>query len=211
MKNCVLAVVPLAVILSGCLKENPPVPAVSGQQVVFLEDGDVEVCRAVGDEFSHHQLHAPTWADSVEWSRLVSGGVWEQLGTDTLLLLPVSEGVGSVHCLAHVQGDTIMRHAMFYFCSRFILIPTAFSPSGSGVNDHWFPVVNAGASGSLELLEWQVRSLDGVLLFEASGTDSKWDGDFNGHRVLGNLLYHIRIKFTREDEQVFTGVFISLD
>lgn len=211
MKNCVLAVVPLAVLLSGCLKENPLLPAVSGQQEVFLEDGDAEVCRATGGAFSHYMLHAPTWADSVEWSRPIVGGTWEQLGTDTLLLLPVSVEVVWVRCLAHVQGDTVMRHALFYFCQRFILIPTAFSPSGSGVNDHWFPVVNAGASGSLELLEWQVRSLDGVLLFEASGTDSKWDGDFNGHRVLGNLLYHIRIKFTGEDEQVFTGVFISLD
>lgn len=211
MKNCVLAVVVLAVLLSGCLRENPPVPAIVDQQDVYLEDGDAEVCRAMGDEFSHYELYAPIWADSVEWSRPIEGGIWEQLGTDTLLLLPVPEGVGAVQCLAHVQGDTIMRHAMFYFCYRFIIIPTAFTPNRDALNDHWYPVVNVGVSGSLELLEWQVRSLDGVLLFEASGTDAKWDGDFNGHRVKGNLLYHIRVKFTGEDEQVLTGTFISLD
>lgn len=199
----------LCLTMTGCLKEHLPVPAIAGQQTVVLEGGDVEVCQTLTNEFDHYELHAPFWADSVEWSRFIGGGTWEQLGTDTLLLLPVSQGAGSIQCLIHWQGDTIVRTAHFYTCYRFILVPTAFDrwysyPVG------WKPVINPGHQ-ELEFLHWQVRSLDGTLLFETNSTDEAWDGRDDGQWIgTGTFLYHIRVKFADTEELVYTGMFVML-
>lgn len=198
-------------VMTGCLKEQPPIPAVAGQQTIVLEGGDVEVCQTLTNEFDHYELHAPFWADSVEWSRFISGGVWEQLGTDTLLLLPVAQGVGTVQCLIHWQGDTIVHMAEFYTCYRFILVPTAFDRWYS-YRTEWKPVIASGYPGSeLEYIHWQVRSLDGTLLFETHSREEGWDGGDDGQWIgTGTFLYHIRVKFSDTEELVYTGMFVML-
>ena len=204
----------LALILcfatTGCLKEPPLVPSIPGQQTIMMDAQEVEVCRVQEAAFDHFELHAPFWVDSVEWLKAVGGGQWQLLGTDTVLHLPTSQGVGSVQCLIHYQGDTIIRSAQFYTCYRFVIVPTAFErwvyPSG------WKPVINTGGIGQeLEFLHWQVRSLDGTLLFETERPDEDWDGGDDGQWIgTGTFLYHIRVKFFGEEELLYTGMFVML-
>ncbi|MCF8255920.1 MAG: hypothetical protein K9J06_00075 [Flavobacteriales bacterium] len=197
--------------MTGCLKEPPSVPSIPGQQTILLDAEVVEVCQALENEFDNYELQAPFWVDSVEWSRPVGGGEWEPLGTDTALHLPTSQGVGSVRCLIHWQGDTIIRTAHFYTCYRFVMVPTAFDRWYS-YSTGWKPVINPGLLGpELEFLHWQVRSLDGTLLFETHSLEDGWNGRDDGQWIgTGTFLYHIRVKFAGEDELVFTGMFVML-
>jgi len=137
--------------------------------------------------------------------------VWEQLGTDTLLLLPVAQGAGAVQCLIHWQGDTIVRTAYFYECYRLLMVPTAFDRWNPNLRG-WKPVINPGFSGpGLDFLHWQVRSLDGTLLFETQSLEEAWDGGDDGQWIgTGTFLYHIRVRFAGEEELVFTGMFVKL-
>jgi hypothetical protein len=207
-----LVVTMLCFGMTGCLKEPPVMPSIPGQQTILLDAEYVEVCQALENEFDHYELHAPFWADSVEWSIAVGGGEWEPLGSDTLLSLPVSQGVGSVRCLIHLQGDTVIRTAQFFTCYRFIIVPTAFDRWQSWNVNGWKPVINSGFPGpELESLHWQVRSLDGTLLFETYRTDEAWNGGDDGQWIgTGTFLYHIRVKFAGEDELVYTGMFVML-
>lgn len=199
----------LCFAMTGCLKEPPVVPSIPGQQIIELDGEDVEVCQALEDEFDHYELHAPFWADSVEWSQHVGLGAWTQLGTDTMLLLPVAQGIGSVQCLLHWEGDTIIRTTQFFTCHRFVIIPTAFDRWY--LEEDWRPIISGYPEDDLNYVRWEVRSLDGTILFETDRPEEGWNGRYNGQWIgTGTFLYNIRVFFNGEDVLHYTGMFVML-
>ncbi len=81
-----------------------------------------------------------------------------------------------------------------------ILVPTAFSPNGDGVND-FFGVVTKGMK-SIEKV--QVYNRWGELLYDGSGLDFRWDGNLNGvPQEIGVYVYHISGTALGEGKTVF--------
>jgi len=214
MKKLLMPLLCMALLL-GCQKEQQSSSPLPGQQIVDVEPGEIEVCRRQTNAFDHYELHAPAWADSIEWKRYVGNSVWVSLGTDTLLLLPVAEGVGSIECFIYQNGESQRGIVEFVDCYLMVLVPSAFTPGGDGLNDCWRPVIHSYGEGSIASVSWQVRALDGTLVFDSQYMGNYWevcwDGSYNDeHAKSGTYLYHIRISFEGEEDQVFTGMFILL-
>ncbi len=83
-----------------------------------------------------------------------------------------------------------------------ILLPTAFTPNGDGLNDR-FGISNPFAAG--EILVFQVFDRWGNIVFETRDPLDRWDGRYKGQDVNpGTYLYRIRFRCQGE-EGVISG------
>ena len=70
-----------------------------------------------------------------------------------------------------------------------ILFPNAFTPNGDGKNDHFRPIYN----GYHRFHSFRIVNRWGATVFESSGTDPEWDGNFNGvPQDMGVYYYYIK-------------------
>ena len=70
-----------------------------------------------------------------------------------------------------------------------ILFPSAFTPNGDGKNDHFRPI----ATGYHRFHSFRVVNRWGQTVFESSGTDPEWDGNYNGvPQDLGVYYYFVK-------------------
>lgn len=89
--------------------------------------------------------------------------------------------------------------------SRFQM-PTAFSPNGDGLNDHFRPWISTGTPGRVR--QFYIFDRWGKRVWSAFGTDALkgWDGTYNGTRAeLGTYFYTINIELPDGKEFVQKG------
>ncbi|MCF8247535.1 MAG: gliding motility-associated C-terminal domain-containing protein [Saprospiraceae bacterium] len=83
-----------------------------------------------------------------------------------------------------------------------ILLPSAFTPNGDGLNDR-FGISNPFATG--ELLSFEIFDRWGNIVFQTNETFGKWDGFYKGQAVSpGVFLYKIRYR-CEGNEKVSSG------
>ncbi len=72
-----------------------------------------------------------------------------------------------------------------------VIVPTAFSPNGDGINDTW----NIDALTAYPYAEVMVFNREGKIVFRSVNYDKPWDGMFNGKPVpVGTYYYIINLK-----------------
>ena len=70
-----------------------------------------------------------------------------------------------------------------------VLLPTAFSPNGDGVNDKYRPVFN----GYHNFHSFRIVNRWGQTVFESANSNPEWDGNFNGvPQDIGVYYYYIK-------------------
>ncbi|MEN2993091.1 MAG: T9SS type B sorting domain-containing protein [Bacteroidia bacterium] len=84
-------------------------------------------------------------------------------------------GTYTVQVSAAPCSDTARRQIVVIFPSQ-ILIPTAFTPNGDGINDFWQPLVQ----GEVRRLQWWIYDRWGMVLAQGEGRTARWDGRKNG-------------------------------
>lgn len=77
-----------------------------------------------------------------------------------------------------------------------LLLPTAFSPNGDGLNDE-YRISNPFLVDVLE--EWKIFDRTGAILFDATDPLEGWDGNFNG-QAIPPALFGYRITYQCKDE-----------
>jgi hypothetical protein len=109
----------------------------------------------------------------------------------------------SIQCLGFSGSDTTHYFLELNYCGRHIYIPTAFD-AWYVVNTEWKPIVNT--NGTPYSIRIEVRTLDGIMIFETNSIDVGWNGVYNGYLVpRGAYLYHIELTIEGEETVIYTG------
>ncbi len=66
-----------------------------------------------------------------------------------------------------------------------LLLPNIFTPNGDGANDEFYPRTEF----DIRQMEWKVYDRWGRLMFQSSGTTSRWDGTWKGKPVPTGTYY----------------------
>ncbi|MGY3052361.1 gliding motility-associated-like protein [Pedobacter sp. UYEF25] len=80
-----------------------------------------------------------------------------------------------------------------------IIIPTAFSPNGDGINDTWM----IAAAGAFEHAKIKIFNRYGNLVYQNDGVFTSWDGKYKG-MILPTGVYYYTAYFN-EDFKTFSG------
>ena len=152
-----------------------------------------------------------------------TGGViceWRDMGADVIattcqtLVSPTATttyifvGVNEIGC---AQLDSVTINVVF---GDALLVPSAFTPNGDGINDHLFAIVK----GTYQLKSFQIFNRWGQKVFEANGTESDceepnitpvcaWDGTFKSkEQGQGTYIYYLIAKNDKTGkEEVLQG------
>lgn len=85
-----------------------------------------------------------------------------------------------------------------------ILLPTAFTPNGDGLNDT-YGISNPFVAG--EILSFQIFDRWGNIIFETANPLEKWDGSYKGKPVNpGVFLYKIRFRCQGKEDMISGSV-----
>jgi gliding motility-associated-like protein len=144
-----------------------------------LLGGDTVLCN--GKELlllpSHSSNEKYTWQDgSIESSYKV-----QKEGTYTVRL--------ESSCGAY--SDSI--HIAFQSCScDLIMVPTAFSPNGDGINDEFLPLTDCGTN--ISFFDLKIYDRWGAIIFSSMNPQRGWNG-YKGKTLadIGTYFYRIRI------------------
>ncbi|MCF8460095.1 MAG: gliding motility-associated C-terminal domain-containing protein [Flavobacteriales bacterium] len=216
MKKLSLLFVALG-LLTGCFKDEPKLP-----QYFAIQDVDVAVdsvlCFSGYEGFDHFKLTCSAYHTHKQWYKTwhdnFLGLQSAYLGNDSVIEYPViphiSTSFYSIVCYGITGADTTVYNLEINYCGRHIYIPTAFTPVGiDGLNDTWFPQVYNTDDASTFSIYWEIRSLDGIKIFESSEANYKvhgWDGTYNGYLMpRGSYLFYIELTFQGEDPVEYTG------
>lgn len=194
----------LAILLGGCFEDQPQLPQLSAKQDIEVTE-DLMVCFSGYEDFSHFNLNCATPFDSVHWYAH-GGNSSTYLGNGNPQQLSVTAyQYASIQCFGFSAADTTYYTLELNYCGRHIYIPTAFSPVyNNGLNDVWKPVVNT--SETPYSIHIEIRTLDGIKIFETNSINVGWDGVYNGYLVpRGAYLYHIELTVEGEETVIYTG------
>lgn len=88
-----------------------------------------------------------------------------------------------------IYGCSTIDSVTVYVLERpTLLVPTAFSPNGDGLNDRLFPITDKIAS----INAFQVFNRWGEMVYETSNFESGWDGTFrNVPQEIGNYAWFV--------------------
>lgn len=85
---------------------------------------------------------------------------------------------------------------------RKILIPTAFTPNGDGVNDV-FKLINVNDE---KLIDFRVFNRWGTILYNSKDIYQGWDGTYKGQTQANGVYgYAIRIIYSDGVEEIYKG------
>lgn len=85
---------------------------------------------------------------------------------------------------------------------RSIMIPTAFSPNGDGINDI-FKLVNVKNE---KLIDFRVFNRWGTIVYNSKDIFQGWDGNYKGQaQATGIYGYAIRIMYADGVEEIYKG------
>lgn len=202
-------------ILTGCFKEPPKVPQYDAKQHIDIAV-DTLICFSALEDFDSFIITNSLPHDSVQWFANYSNWQGDYLGNDSSITIEVgvwqNENIG---CIGYSNGTRIEYVVRFYYCGRFVFIPTAFTVLDNGLNDSWYPLVSTNGAYNTFSIYWEVRNLDGFKLFEsteANNSASGWNGFYNGTLMpRGAYLFYIELTFTGEDPIEYTGWFEMLE
>lgn len=195
----------VSVLMIGCFQDDPKLPQYYAKQnidVVF----DPVICYSGEENFDHFILTCSALSDSVHWYNGSFNQVY--LGSGQPFELQNDPfGWEIIRCLSFSNGDTTTYDLELSYCARYIYIPRAFSPVYTdAVNDTWAPVINQPGVAGPYSIHIEVRTLDGVKVFESSDISNGWDGTYNGSIMSrGSYLFYIELTFSGEDPVEYTG------
>lgn len=88
-------------------------------------------------------------------------------------------------------GNKTVSFEITKSCEAQVIIPTAFTPNGDGLNDYFsLPALNTS-----ELLSLSIFNRSGQKIFETKDKSVGWDGRFQGKmQAMGVYVYLIRVK-----------------
>lgn len=121
-------------------------------------------------------------------------------GDTTCCITVDSSGIYEV-VVSNACGDTIMRSSEVQFlgCDNCLLVPTAFSPNGDGLNDKFKVVTNCGFSS----FQMAIYNRWGQAVFTGFEPNQGWDGTQNGENAdVGVYFYYIKATPLLMDEKV---------
>lgn len=204
MKKYLLLAIPF---LAGCFKDEPKLPQYYAKQEIDVATDSI-ICFSGHEDFDHFNLICSQPFDSLHWFANYSYALF--LGSGQPLELPNAPyGYEAIKCLGFINGDTTELYVRLAYCARYMYIPVAFSPDYNGINDSWFPVyytTNDGINFQPYTIHWEIRTLDGIKIFETDDREGKWDGTYNDHPMpTGSYLYYIELKIEGEDPVEYTG------
>lgn len=190
-----------SVLMSGCFQDDPKLPLYYAKQnidVVF----DSAICYSGEEDFEHFNLTCSALSDSLHW---YSG--FDFLGSGQPFELTNNPyGWELIRCMSFSSGDTTLYELDLSYCARYMYIPRAFSPNQDGINEIWRPIVNQSGIAGPFSIHIEVRTLDGVKVFESSDISNGWDGKYNGSIMpRGSYLFYIELTFSGEDPVEYTG------
>lgn len=74
-----------------------------------------------------------------------------------------------------------------------VIIPSAFSPNGDGLNEIFEPVL---LSDSIQVTQFIIFNSFGEIIFQASDDNLAWDGTYKGKKVQGSQNYFYLLYYT---------------
>ncbi len=191
--------------LAGCFKHEPKLPQFYSEQAIDVVLDSV-ICYSGEEDFDEFILTCSQPFDSIHWYLNYSNPTY--LGNEDILMLPNHPfGYEVVRCLGFNGTDTTEYQLQVHYCARYMYIPTAFTPDQDGINETWFPrYYSTSWNPDPYFIYWEVRSLDGVKLFETSDVTHAWDGEYNGYPMPpGIYVYYIELTIAGEDPIEYTG------
>src|SRR5690606_22681941 len=88
------------------------------------------------------------------------------------------------------------RHLMLTYSFTDLEIPSAFTPNGDAVNETWYI---APPGGDLRNAVVRVYNHRGVRVYESTGFENPWDGNFEGEPLpSGTYFYTVDLKLTKQ-------------
>lgn len=191
--------------LAGCFEDEPQLPQYYSKQYIDVAVDSV-ICYSFYEDFDHFILTCSLPYDSIHWFNLYDEN--EFLGSNDTLFIPNHPFGYAVSYTLFGNTDVPYGELYLNYCARYIYIPTSFTPNNDGINDKWSPNVYTFnyPDGIDYTIHWELRTLDGVKVFQSDNTWDQWDGTYNGHRMpVGSYLYYIELDIEGEDPVVYTG------
>ncbi len=194
-------------ILSGCFEDEPKLPQFYAKQEIDVAVDSV-ICYSGQENFDHFTLTCSDPFDSVHWYNGYQNQVF--LGSEQSLILPNDPFSWEViTCMGFSNTDTTVFILRLYYCGGHMYIPVAFSPNNDRLNDSWFPVYYTTTDGEIYRpysIHWEIRTLDGIKVFETDDAQERWDGTYNDYSLPnGAYLYYIELTISGKDPVVYTG------
>jgi gliding motility-associated-like protein len=82
-------------------------------------------------------------------------------------------------------------------------VPNIFTPDGDGRNDKFYPVMTCNALA----YQFKIYNRWGLLIFETSDQDDKWDGTYRGNTVPeGVYFFLIKYNFDSSTGKLYDKV-----
>jgi len=202
--------------LTGCFEDEPQLPQYYSKQYIDVAVDSV-ICFSYYEGFDHFELTCSNFHETKRWYKFwydnFLGIQSEYLGSDNIIYYPIYPHIASsyadVVCYGITGNDTTVYNLDVNYCARNIYIPLAFSPNQDGINDNWYPQLYFTYPEQVipsHTIYWEIRTLEGVKIFEGNDEIDRWNGTYNGHRMpVGSYLYYIELDIEGEGPVVYTG------
>lgn len=109
-------------------------------------------------------------------------------------LKPTVSPINDIRYILHVtsnDGCGFSADTTFIRVYKNVIIPSAFSPNGDGINDVW----NITALHTYNNFDFSVFNRYGQIVYQAKNYNKAWDGTFNGKPLpVGTYYYVINLK-----------------
>lgn len=126
---------------------------------------------------------------------------WLDNGSNPTLRYITNEGSYDVE-VTYLSSSRDTFEFYILSCNPRVYTPTSFTPNYDGINDIWRPVSNY-----IETIHWEIRTEDGIKIFETNDLQEAWDGDFpDGYTApSGYYMYYINYSTLTETNIILTG------
>ncbi|MET4080115.1 gliding motility-associated-like protein [Pedobacter sp. UYP30] len=121
---------------------------------------------------------------------------------DPTILNPIASPLKDITYTLHVVstfGCFDLTSSVFVKVYPEIIIPSAFSPNGDGVNDTW----TIAAAGAFDHAKIKVFNRYGNLVYQNQGIFTSWDGKYQGVLLPTGVYYYTA--YFNEDFKTFSG------
>ncbi len=199
-----LLLILLLPLLAGCFKDEPKLPDFSSDREINI-NVDTVLCFSSLNTVEDYLFTCSFEADSMKWYG-IRGADEDYLGTGEELVISVDPSLWTDIEVKIFTGPNSPYRARIPIinCNHHLYIPLAFTPDHDGINDVWSPIY-AGFHVPYQV-QWEVRTINGTKLHEATDFQNGWDGEHNGYPMPpGIYVYYIELTISGEDPVEYTG------